>query len=281
MKRPQVSSHSIPSSSGGAIGAHVFKPYTDATDAASRPVVIRGTIVLVHPWSALGGGEHNTIGLASRITAGRGGGRRRQWRAVTFALESDPAWRGGPLWGILLNHSHEVGQIVDVVDWVRETYRRRTPSSSSLSSDGGGGGDGDGGGDIVLLGSSAGAPMAGTAMARLSNDGEDALSAYVAVGYTFGNLASLAFGRHFAHVVANSSSSTAPRLFVMGERDEFTSVDQLERMAKRMRGEEGANGGGVVDVEIVPGVGHFELESPGYDELVARTVLDWLDKIPA
>ena len=63
--------------------------------------------------------------------------------------------------------------------------------------------------------------------------------------------------RHFAHVVANRS--TAPRLFVMRERDEFTSVDQLERMGKRMRGEEGVNGGGVVDVEIVPGVGHFEL----------------------
>ena len=88
--------------------------------------------------------------------------------------------------------------------------------------------------------------------------------------------------RHsFAHMVVNSSSSTAPRLFVMRERDEFTSVDQLEHMGKRMRGEEGANGGGVVDVEIVPGVGHFELESPCYVELVAWTVLDWLDKIPA
>jgi len=87
--------------------------------------------------------------------------------------------------------------------------------------------------------------------------------------------------RHFAHVVANSSSSTAPRLFVMRERGELKSVNQLERMAKRMRGEEGVNGGDVVDVEIVPGVGHFELESPGYGELIARTVLDWLDKIPA
>ncbi len=48
----------------------------------------------------------------------------------------------------------------------------------------------------------------------------------------------------------------------MRERDEFTSVDQLERMGTMMRGEEGANGGGVVDVEIVPGVGHFQLEKP-------------------
>jgi hypothetical protein len=66
-----------------------------------------------------------------------------------------PAWRGGPLWGILLNHSHEVGQIV--VEWVLETYRRRTPSSSSSSSLDDGGGDG-GGGDIVLLGSSTAVP---------------------------------------------------------------------------------------------------------------------------
>jgi hypothetical protein len=29
-----------------------------------------------------------------------------------------------------------------------------------------------------------------------------------------------------------------------------------------MRGEEGANGGGVVNVEIVSGVGHFQLGKP-------------------
>jgi hypothetical protein len=79
MKRPLVSSHSIPSSSGGAIDAHIFEHYTDATDASSRPLVIRGTKVLVHPLPALGGGEHNTIGR-----------RRQWWRAVTFALESIP-----------------------------------------------------------------------------------------------------------------------------------------------------------------------------------------------
>ena len=70
-----------------------------------------------------------------------------------------PAWRGGPLWGILLNHSHEVGQIV--VNWVLETYRHRTPSllpSLSSSDDGGGDGGGNVGGNIVLLGSSTAAP---------------------------------------------------------------------------------------------------------------------------
>jgi hypothetical protein len=69
-------------------------------------------------------------------------------------------------------------------------------------------------------------------------------------------------------------------LFVMGERDEFTLMDQLDQMAKRMR-DEGVNGGGIIDVKIMPGVSNFKQESPGYNKLVAWTVLDWLDKIPA
>jgi hypothetical protein len=62
----------------------------------------------------------------------------------------------------------------------------------------------------------------------------------------------------------------------MGERDEFTSVDQLEDMANKARAQNG-NDDNVV-VEIVPKVGHFELESSRYDPLVAKVVLDWLDK---
>ncbi len=53
-----------------------------------------------------------------------------------------------------------------------------------------------------------------------------------------------------------------PMLFVMGERDEFTLVDQLKQMAKGMRGE-GVNGGSIVGIKIMPGVGHSELESTG------------------
>ena len=62
MKWLEASSHSIPSFSGGAINARVFEPYTNTTNAASHSLVIRGMIVLVHPWPALGGGEHNMIG---------------------------------------------------------------------------------------------------------------------------------------------------------------------------------------------------------------------------
>jgi hypothetical protein len=71
-----------------------------------------------------------------------------------------------------------------------------------------------------------------------------------------------------------------PMLFVMGERDKFMSVNQLEQMAMIMRGE-GVNGGGIVDIKITPGFGHYEQEKPGYYKLVMWMVLDWLDKILA
>jgi pimeloyl-ACP methyl ester carboxylesterase len=60
----------------------------------------------------------------------------------------------------------------------------------------------------------------------------------------------------------------------MGENDEFTTVSQLEGMVEKMR----RNGrSGRVDIEVVPNVGHFQLESPSYDSLVSKLILDWLE----
>mmetsp|Transcript_24713 Transcript_24713/g.59580 ORF Transcript_24713/g.59580 Transcript_24713/m.59580 type:complete len:259 (-) Transcript_24713:475-1251(-) len=257
--KPSISTHSV-STNTGAIDAHVFEPIEKSS--------IRGTIVTVHPWSTLGGGEHNTIGLARHMATtsrpkspGRTTTGCYGWRVITFTLKSNPLWKGGAMWGICSNHSLEVQQTVDVMNWAREKYDA---------------------GIIVLLGSSAGAPMAGTAMARLLKDqhkhqteqgqGGKALSAYIAIGYTFGNFASLGFGRHFSSVV---NSSSVPKLFIMGERDEFTSVEQLEQMTRKMRSTSDVE----TTVEIVANVGHFELESSSYDPMVAKMVLDWLDKV--
>lgn len=256
------STHSIASTHAGVLDAHVFEPKLLAAGTS-----IRGTIVTVHPWSALGGGEHNTIGIARHITNTSPKSEQKDicgWRVITFTLKSS-----GAVWGICSKHSYEVQQTVDVVNWVGEKY---------------------GTDNIVLFGSSAGAPIAGTAMAQLLEKNGNIPSAYIAVGYTFGKIASLGFGRHFTSVVGRSdswfgtvwgtsSSSSAdvialpPKLFIMGERDEFTSVDQLKQMAQKMK----ANGN--VDVETIADVGHFELESSTHDPLVAKMVLDWLDKV--
>lgn len=255
--KPIISSHSISSTTVGVIDAHVFEP-----DGSSA----RGTIVTVHPWSALGGGEHNTVGLARHIVGHQNKKSERNedrcesgtsWRVVTFTLRSISLWQGGPIWGICSKHAYEVNQIADVVRWVHQKYGVDER--------------------IVLLGSSAGAPMAGTAVARLLENEfwNITVSAYVAVGYTFGNFAALGFGRHFSSILS-SSVTHVPKLFVMGERDEFTSVDQLEDMAQKISAQNGYEGN--VKIEIIPNVGHFELESPNYDLLVSKIILNWLDK---
>jgi hypothetical protein len=271
-RKPTVSTHHV-SSSQSNIEVHVFEPPALANEDACE---IAGTIITVHPWATLGGGEHNTIGLARYMTTKASS--KSKWRVITFTLQSTPLWRGGAVWGILSKHSYEVQQVVDVAKWAIEKFGR-----------------------VVMLGSSAGAPMAGSAMTQLVKEhdridqaegtvmSQHKIVAYIAVGYTFGNFASLAFGQHFASIVSSgksqpccgvdsSTSSTEqripPKLFIMGENDEFTTVSQLEGMVEKMR----RNGrSGRVDIEVVPNVGHFQLESPSYDSLVSKLILDWLE----
>ena len=158
-----------------------------------------------------------------------------------FALKSNPAWWGGPLWGILSNHSHEVGQLWA---WSIGSARR-------------------------------------TAAGHHHHCHHCRMTAAVTEGATLSCLGCQQ-PRHGCEAFhAHGGKQLIVNRPIMRERDEFMSVNQLEHMATRIRGEVGANGGGVVDIEIVLGVGHFELERYGYIELVARTVLDWLDKIPA
>ena len=174
----------------GVINVHIFEPKKTST--------IRGTIVTVHPWATLGGSEHNTIGLARHIINTKlkddiG------WRVITFNMQSTPILKGGILGGVLCAHSFEVQQIIDVMNWVSKRHGREH--------------------NTILLGSSAGAPQSGSALAQLEEEKNVNISAYVAVGYTFGKLASIGFYGHFNSIV----TATSPKLFIMGSKDEFTS----------------------------------------------------------
>lgn len=252
MPKPTVSIHKITTSYGDS-DLRVFEPTSGD---------ILGTVVTVHPWSFLGGGEHNTIGIADKMST-------KGWRVITFTLKSAPLYLGGAIGGILFRHYHEVNHITEVVEWAFEQYNTK----------------------MVLLGSSAGAPFAGSAMAKIQQRQKTKIAAYIAVGYTFGNFAKLGFGRHFSSVIGNSasifcgsssssdeaaSSTPPPKYFIMGEKDEFTSVEQLESMVTRMKS---INSNCKVDIEIVPSVGHFELESPSYDPFVAEKVVQWLEDV--
>ena len=121
----------------GLIDIHVFE------EPAST---ILGTIVTVHPWATLGGSEHNTIGLARHIINTKLKDDTG-WRVITFNMQSTPILKGGILGGILCAHSFEVQQIIDVVNWVNKRYGKDH--------------------NIILLGSSAGAPQSGSALTQL------------------------------------------------------------------------------------------------------------------
>eukprot|EP00931_Biecheleriopsis_adriatica_P058934 TRINITY_DN35185_c0_g1_i2.p1 TRINITY_DN35185_c0_g1~~TRINITY_DN35185_c0_g1_i2.p1 ORF type:complete len:184 (+),score=47.16 TRINITY_DN35185_c0_g1_i2:52-603(+) len=145
------------------------------------------TVVTVHPWASLGGSEHNCVGIAKALAAAG-------VRALTFDLQSSSL-----LWGVVTGHGSEVDQVVAVCEWAAATF----------------------GGQVLLLGSSAGAPMAGSAL-----DACRVVVGLATIGYTFGWMSSIAFGSHFSSVL----QSQKPKLFIMGEADEFTSVEQLQGM---------------------------------------------------
>ncbi|CAI5487441.1 unnamed protein product [Closterium sp. Naga37s-1] len=144
----------------------------------------------------------------------------------------------------------EVADVMAVCRWAGEEYAQR----------------------ILLLGSSAGASIAGSALPQPAGGPVRApiagsalphcpqVDLYVGVGYTFGFFSSLLFGSHFSTVLA----WPGPKLFIMGAKDEFTSTKQLEARAGKAVG--------VAKVSIVEGVGHFGLEGPAYDEEVAKRV---------
>lgn len=204
----------------GALSVSCWQP-AGTSSADDTP-----TVITVHPWAVLGGGKHNCDGIANRLA-------RQGLRVLTFNMRSS-----GLVWGVLRNHSSELAQLRAVCNWASATWS----------------------GELVLFGSSAGAPFAGATLASVPQ-----VTKLVAVGYTFGWLSSLAFGRHFRPLLRCDK----PKLFIMGERDEFTSPGTLTTMVARAAGRSN-------EAVVVPGVGHFELESPEHDELVSGQVVRWL-----
>ncbi len=57
----------------------------------------------------------------------------------------------------------------------------------------------------------------------------------------------------------------------MGTSDGFTSVKQLENKLKTAAGR--------IETKLVPGVGHFQLEGPDYDNLMIDYVTEFADSI--
>ncbi|KAJ0084811.1 hypothetical protein Patl1_29868 [Pistacia atlantica] len=222
MSNFKLESCTVETSDGVKLHARVFKP-SDEKDSKDDNLVI----VLVHPYSVLGGCQGLLKGIASGL-AGKG------YRAVTFDMRGVGKSTGRAS----LTGFAEVKDVVAVCKWVCE----------NLSTD-----------RILLVGSSAGAPIAGSAVQEIPQ-----VVGYVSLGYPFGMLASILFSRHHKNIL----ETPKPKLFVMGTQDGFTSVKQLKN---KLRSAEGR-----VETHLIEGVSHFQMEGPEYDAKMVTLILEFI-----
>lgn len=108
---------------------------------------------------------------------------------------------------------------------------------------------------FLFAGDALGATIAGSALDKI-----DQVRAYVSLGYPFGWMASILFGRHHRAVL----QSEKPKLFVMGTKDGFTSVKQLQSKLRSAAGR--------VETHLLDGVGHFQMEGPAYDAQMVSVI---------
>ncbi|KAK4763033.1 hypothetical protein SAY86_008801 [Trapa natans] len=186
-------------------------------------------IVLVHPYSILGGRQ----GLLRGIAAGLA---EKGYLAATFDMRGVGRSTGKAS----ITGFSEVKDVVSVCKWLC--------SNADLSVD-----------RILLVGSSAGAPISGSAVDQVEH-----VVGYVSLGYPFGVLSSVLFGRHHKNIL----QSPKPKLFVMGTRDGFTSVKQLKT---KLNGAAGR-----VDTHLIEGAGHFQMEGPEFDSQMVNLIHDFI-----
>ncbi|GMH11501.1 hypothetical protein Nepgr_013342 [Nepenthes gracilis] len=217
-----VESSTVESSDRVTLRARVFKPNGDSKGNLA--------IVLVHPYSVLGGCQ----GLLRGIAAGLA---NNGYMAVTFDMRGVGRSTGRPS----LTGFAEVNDVISVCKWVCENLSVNR---------------------IVLVGSSAGAPIAGSAV-----DQVEQVIGFVSIGYPFGLMASILFGRHHKSIL----ESPKPKLFVMGTRDGFTSVKQLKDKLR--------SASGCVQTHLIEGASHFQMEGPAFDAQMVELIVGFADSL--
>ncbi|KAC9612067.1 hypothetical protein E3N88_45556 [Mikania micrantha] len=220
-------SATVESGNGIKLDVRIYKPAPEETDSSSNHHKI--AVVLVHPYSVLGGCQGLMKGIARNLA-------EHGIVAVTFDMRGVGKSTGRPS----LTGFAEVSDVVAVCKW----------SSQNLSN------------RILLIGSSAGAPIAGSAV-----DQVDEIVGYVSLGYPFGWTASILFGRHHKAIL----QSLKPKLFIMGTEDGFTSVKQLANKIKTAAGR--------AETHLIEGASHFQLEGPSFDTEMANIIVTFISSL--
>uniref|UniRef100_A0A7N0T8C0 AB hydrolase-1 domain-containing protein n=1 Tax=Kalanchoe fedtschenkoi TaxID=63787 RepID=A0A7N0T8C0_KALFE len=187
-------------------------------------------VVLVHPYSVLGGFQGLLKGIAIGLA-------NNGHTSITFDMRGAGKSTGKPS----LTGFAEVNDVVAVCKWAVHNLGARR---------------------ILLVGSSAGAPIAGSAVDKIEQ-----VVGYVSLGYPFGLAASILFGRHHKNIL----QSPKPKFFVMGNRDGFTSVKQLRNKL--------SSAAGRVETYLIAGVSHFQMEGPDYDAKMVSLIHDFISRL--
>ncbi|XP_059278456.1 uncharacterized protein LOC132032766 [Lycium ferocissimum] len=232
---PTIDSCIVETSDGVKLHTKIFKPnpYNQEEEETLSEEISKKkswVIVLVHPYSILGGCQSLLRGIASGLS-------RKGYKALTFDMRGVGRSTGKPS----ITGFKEIKDVVAVCKWAVE----------NLSVN-----------QILLVGSSAGAPIAGSAV-----DQVEQIVGYVSIGYPFGLLASVLFGRHHKNVL----KSPKPKLFIMGTQDGFTSVKQLKNKLKSASGR--------VETQLIEGIGHFELEGSAYDSQMVIFIVEFINSL--
>lgn len=87
------------------------------------------------------------------------------------------------------------------------------------------------------------------------------------MGYPFGCTASILFGGHNRALLQSSK----PKLFVMGTKDGFTSVKQLENKLKTAAGRN--------ETHLIDGAGHFQMEGSAFDAQMVNLIAEFIQSL--
>ncbi|XP_055801303.1 uncharacterized protein LOC129870516 [Solanum dulcamara] len=213
------SSCTIESSEGVTLDGRVYRPSWENNSST--------VAVLVHPYSMLGGCQGLVRGIAKGLAS-------RGVIAVTF----DTRGAGKSSGRASLTRSSKINDVISVCKWVHTNFSTNR---------------------IVLIGSSAGAAIAGSAV-----DQVEQVVGYVSLEYPFGFTASILFGRHQKSIL----QSPKPKLFFMGTNDGFTSVKQLENKLKDAAGHN--------TTHLIQGATHFQMEGQAFDADVVNLILQFI-----
>ncbi|XP_004295162.1 PREDICTED: uncharacterized protein LOC101308655 [Fragaria vesca subsp. vesca] len=220
MSNCTVETCTVETSDGAKLNTRLFRP-REAKEG-NDPVV-----VLVHPYSVLGGCQGLLRGMATGLA-------EKGLQAVTFDMRGVGRSTGKAS----LTGFAEIKDVIAVCKWVSDNLDANR---------------------ILLVGSSAGAPIAGSAVDQIEQ-----VVGYVSLGYPFGMTASILFGRHHKAIL----QSPKPKLFVMGTRDGFTSVKQLKNKL--------SSAAGRVETHLIEGVSHFQMEGAAYDTQMVNLILEFI-----